>query len=132
MALKLVYDGGCPFCLDFALRAELATGNVALELCDGRRDHALRAQLRQRGLSLARGAILIEGERVWHGSAAIAELCGRLEPDDALLAMLQGVFREPRRAERLYPLLLWARRWALRWRGLPEDPDQPPTPSSPG
>jgi predicted DCC family thiol-disulfide oxidoreductase YuxK len=130
MALKLVYDGGCPFCLDFALRAELAAGLDDLELCDGRRDHALRSELRQRGLSLARGAILIEGDRVWHGSAAIAELCGRMVPGDALLAMLRGVFREPKRAERLYPLLLWARRWALRWRGLPEDPDQ--TRSTPG
>ena len=130
MALKLVYDGGCPFCLDFAQRAELAAGLDDLELCDGRRDHAFRSQLRQRGLSLARGAILIEGDRVWHGSAAIAELCGRMAPGDALLALLQGVFREPRRAERLYPLLLWARRWALRWRGLPEDPDQ--TRSTPG
>ena len=124
MTLVLVYDGGCPFCRHFALRSELVGGVPDLEIRDGRADHALRATLLRRGLPLARGAVLLEGERAWHGSEAIAELCRRLEPSDALLALLGGLFGEPRRAGRLYPLLLAARRLALQWKGLPEDPDQ--------
>ena len=124
MALVLVYDGGCPFCRHFALRSELVGGLPDLEIRDGRSDHQLRAQLKARGLDLACGAVLLEGEQAWHGAAAIAELCGRLKPGDPLLALLRQVFAAPPRARQLYPLLLWARRTALQWKDLPEDPDQ--------
>ena len=124
MTLTLVYDGGCPFCCHFALRSELVGGLPQLEIRDGRGDHTLRAQLKARGLLLARGAVLLENDRAWHGAEAIAELCRRLEPSDPLLALLVQLFALPPRARRLYPLLLWARRLALQWKGLPEDPDQ--------
>ena len=124
MTLVLVYDGGCPFCRHFALRSELVGGLSGLEIRDGRGDHTLRAQLKLRGLDVARGAVLLEGDRAWHGAEAIAELCSRLAPSDPLLALLSQLFAAPPRARRLYPLLLWARRRALQWKSLPEDPDQ--------
>jgi len=123
MTLVLVYDGGCPFCRHFALRSELVGGVPDLAIRDGRADHGLRAQLTRRGLDLARGAVLLEGDRAWHGAEAIAELCSRLQPSDGLLALLGGLFTEPQRARALYPALLAARRLALHWKGLPEDPD---------
>jgi predicted DCC family thiol-disulfide oxidoreductase YuxK len=125
MTLTLVYDGGCPFCRHFALASELRGGIPLLELRDGRADHDLRAALKTRGLNLACGAVLLEDERAWHGAEAIAELCRRLAPSGPLLQLLRGLFSEPNQARRLYPLLLLARRLALQWRGLPEDPDQP-------
>ncbi|MEY4840611.1 MAG: hypothetical protein RLZZ374_1519 [Cyanobacteriota bacterium] len=125
MTLTLVYDGGCPFCRHFALASELRGGIPLLELRDGRADHVLRTALKARGLNLARGAVLLEDERAWHGAEAIAELCRRLAPSGPLLQLLRGLFSEPNQARRLYPLLLLARRLALQWRGLPEDPDQP-------
>ena len=124
MALVLVYDGGCPFCRQFALATELKGGIPLLELRDGRADHALRADLKTRGFNLARGAVLLEGERTWHGAEAISELCRRLAPSDPLLHLLRGLFSGPNRAKGIYPLLLLARRLALHWKGLPEDPDQ--------
>jgi predicted DCC family thiol-disulfide oxidoreductase YuxK len=125
MPPTLVYDGGCPFCRHFALRSELLGGVPGLEIRDGRADHPLRAQLQRRGLHLARGAVLLEGDRAWHGAEAIAELCGRLSPSDPLLGVLRQLFAAPPRARRLYPLLLAARRLALQCKGLPEDPDHP-------
>ncbi len=124
MTLALVYDGGCPFCRQFALATELTGGIPLLELRDGRADHALRAALKARGLNLANGAVLLEGEQAWHGAEAIAELCRRLAPSGPLLQLLQDLFSEPNRARRIYPLLLLARRMALQWKGLPVDPDQ--------
>ena len=124
MTLALVYDGGCPFCRQFAPATELTGGIPLLELRDGRADHALRAALKARGLNLANGAVLLEGERAWHGAEAIAELCRRLAPSGPLLYLLRGLFSEPNRARRIYPLLLLARRMALHWKGLPVDPDQ--------
>ena len=124
MTLTLIYDGGCPFCRNFAVRSELSGGVRGLQIIDGRDDHIQRQQLRERGFALANGAVLIEGQTIWHGSAAIAELCRRMEPSDQLLGLLQGMFRDDARSKILYPALLLARRVALNIRGLNVDPDE--------
>lgn len=123
MSLTLIYDGECPFCRDFALRSELAAGVPDLRIVDGRQADDLRQTLLERGMSLKDGAMLLDGERAWHGSAAIAELCGRMTPSDGLLKLLRGMFKDPRRAARAYPALLLARRLALAVRGFDPDPD---------
>jgi predicted DCC family thiol-disulfide oxidoreductase YuxK len=123
MTLTLLYDGGCPFCRNFAARSELSSGVRGLQIIDGREDHTQRQSLSERGFSLAKGAVLIEGETVWHGSAAIAELCRRMEPSDQLLGLLKGVFCDDARSKILYPALLLARQVALNFRGLSVDPD---------
>ena len=123
MTLTLVYDGGCPFCRAFALRSELAGGIPNLVIRDGRRENALRAMLLNKGYRLADGAMLLEGERIWHGSAAIAELSRRMEPSDPLLNLLGKLFRNNSRSAGLYPSLLLARRCALGLQGTPLDPD---------
>ena len=124
MSLTLVYDGGCPFCRHFALRCELTGGIPELEIRDGRAEQALRQELRRRGMNLADGAVLLEGEQAWHGSAAIAELTRRMRPGDPLLQLLRSLFRDDARSLLLYPGLLLARRLSLSARGLPEDPDE--------
>jgi predicted DCC family thiol-disulfide oxidoreductase YuxK len=120
----LVYDGGCPFCRHFAELSELRGGITGLRIRDGRQDHALRRWLGQRGLRLADGAVLIDGERLFHGAEAIQWLAARMEPSAALLRLLAALMKEPPQARRLYPLLLAARRTALGLQGLPLDPDQ--------
>ena len=121
--LTLIYDGGCPFCRHFALRSALAAGLPELRIVDGREQHQLRHQLRQRGLDLTDGAVLLEGGQAWHGSAAIAELSGRMQASEPLLQVLQLLFRDRQRARWLYPGLLLARRWALGLQGLSPNPD---------
>ena len=124
MAFTLVYDGGCPFCRHFAQRSELIGGLPDLVIRDGRSDYELRAMLRNKGFNLSNGAVLMEGERIWHGSEAISMLCRHLSPSDPLLQLLNGLFRDSARAGFFYPGLLMARRIALGLRGLPVDPDQ--------
>jgi len=119
----LVYDGGCPFCRHFAELSELRSGIAGLQIRDGREDQALRASLAARGWHLRDGAMLLDGERVLHGAEAIQWLCARMEPSAALLRLLAPLLAAPRRARRVYPLLLLARRAALAVRGLPVDPD---------
>ena len=67
MSLTLVYDGGCPFCRHFALRSELTSGIPDLKIRDGRSEQALalRQKLRRRGMNLANGAVLLEGDQAW-------------------------------------------------------------------
>ncbi|QEY31080.1 DUF393 domain-containing protein [Synechococcus sp. RSCCF101] len=124
--MKLVFDGGCPFCRHFAELSELRGGVPQLEIVDGRADRELRQWLAERGCPLARGAVLIDGDELFHGAEAISRLCAALHPSAPLLALLRQVFAGPERTRRLYPLLLLARRLALGWRGLPVDPDDPP------
>ena len=45
MLLTLIYDGGCPFCREFALRSELQAGVPNLRIVDGRADHTIRREL---------------------------------------------------------------------------------------
>ena len=124
MLLTLIYDGGCPFCREFALRSELKAGVPDLRIVDGRADHATRQELNALGLPLRNGAVLIEGEQRWHGSEAIAELSRRMEPSDPLLRLLSSLFCDGQRSALAYPALLAARRIALATRGLSADPDQ--------
>ena len=127
MLLTLIYDGGCPFCREFALRSELKAGIPNLQIVDGRTDHSIRGELNALGLPLRDGAVLIEGEQRWHGSEAIAELSRRMEPSDPLLKLLAKLFRNNQRSALAYPALLAARRVALATRGLSVDPDQAPS-----
>ena len=41
---------------------------------------ALSKELREQGHDLNKGAVLMDGARVWHGSEAIAVLCRQLTP----------------------------------------------------
>ena len=127
MLLTLIYDGGCPFCREFALRSELQAGVANLRIVDGRADHNLRRELNTIGLPLRNGAVLIEGEHRWHGSEAIAELSRRMKPSDRLLGLLANLFADNQRSALAYPALLAARRLALATRGLSVDPDQAPS-----
>ena len=124
MVLTLIYDGGCPFCRDFASRSELNSGIGGFQIIDGRADSHLRRDLLKKGISLANGAVLIENDQLWHGSEAIAELSRRMNPSDPLLGLLRELFQDQPRARLLYPLLLTARRVALGLKGLPVDPDK--------
>ena len=125
MAITLVYDGGCPFCRHFALTSELAAGIQNLKIKDGRADDELRKKLRSKGMELADGAVLLDGEKAWHGSEAISELCRRMTPSGPLLLVLKAVFQDRQRSKAFYPSLLLARRVALRVNGLPVNPDSP-------
>ena len=127
MLITLIYDGGCPFCREFALRSELQAGVPNLRIVDGRADHDLRRELNTLGLQLRNGAVLIEGEQKWHGSEAIAELSRRMKPSDPLLRLLARLFADNQRSALAYPALLAARRLALATRGLSVDPDQVPS-----
>ena len=129
--LRLVFDGGCPFCRFFAELSELKGGLPQLEIIDGRANGPLRQALKAQGYPLSGGAVLmvdLDGKthgdsQVFYGPAAVALLCQHLRPSGELLRLLKAVFASRERTEFLYPLLLWGRRLALGWRGLPVDPD---------
>ena len=62
MLLTLIYDGGCPFCREFALRSELQAGVPNLRIVDGRADHKIRRELNAELLELADEASNVTAE----------------------------------------------------------------------
>ena len=132
MRLRLIFDGGCPFCQRFAELSELKGGLPQLEIIDGRANSRLRQALKAQGYPLSTGAVLMVDRdgvtEIFHGPAAVALLCRQLRPSPGLLRLLKAIFASRERTSFLYPLLLWARRLALGWRGLPVDPDNVPKP----
>ena len=66
--------------------------------------------------------MLLEGQTIWHGSEAIAEISRRMSTSAPLLVLLQRLFADDARAKWLYPGLLAARRAALMVRGLSSTP----------
>ena len=124
MPKTLIYDGGCPFCKAFALRSELKGGIPDLIIRDGREDLLLRGELLEKGFKLSQGAVLIDGDKIWHGSEAISILCKQLKPSDPLLLLLHQIFSDSKRSRILYPCLLVARKLALKYKGLNVDPDR--------
>ena len=119
----LVFDGGCPFCRHFAEVSELRSGIAGLTIVDGRANGTLRQSLAARGYHLRDGAMVLVGERVLHGAAAVAWLCAQMQPSPGLLQLRAAVLADPARCRATYPLLLAARRFALGLKRLPIDPD---------
>ncbi len=118
----LVFDGGCPFCRHFAELSELRSGINSLQIRDGRSDKLLRNKLAAKGFNLSYGAILIDGENILHGADAINWICSRMRPSANLLKILAPLMANQKRSRLLYPLLLQARRLALKIKGIPLDP----------
>ena len=119
----LIYDGGCIFCHRFAEASELHSGISGLAILDGRANAMLRHDLELAGAPLSKGAVLIFGDEIYHGSEAIHWLCARMQPSTRLLQVLALLFAKPSRARCYYPFLLLLRRLALAARGLPVDPN---------
>ena len=113
-----IYDGECPFCNHFAQLLELKSSLTELEILDGRKNLALLTKLYDQGYDLNKGAILIRNEKILHGANAINWICSEMkEPSDSLLELLRIIFTSNKRANILFPLLLWGRRISLIFKG---------------
>ena len=113
-----IYDGECPFCNHFAQLLEIKSSLPEFEILDGRQNLALLSKLYTQGYDLNKGAILIKNEDIMHGAEAISWICSEIkEPSDALLELLRIIFTSNKRANFLFPFLLWGRRLSLTLKG---------------
>ncbi len=115
--LVFMYDGECPFCAHFAELLELKSGLHGIEVKDAREN----VNDLPKGYDMdIKGAMLIKDNEILCGSEAINWICSQLEsPSDALLKILSITFSSRNRSDFLFPLLLNARRVALRLKGIP-------------
>ncbi len=115
-----IYDGECPFCNHFAELIELRSGLTNISVLNGRENLPLITNLLEKGFDLNDGAILLKGEEILHGARAINFICSQIvSPSSSLLKLLKSTFSSQKRTNFLFPFLVIARRFALRFKGVP-------------
>ena len=118
--LIFIYDGECPFCNHFAQLLELKSKIDNISILDGRKNLKLISSLVEKGYDIDKGAILLVGDNVLHGAAAINYVCKQINnPSGNLLNLLSKLFKSNETTNILFPFLIRARRIALISKGVP-------------
>ncbi len=114
-----IYDGECPFCNQFAELLELKSGIPNLSILNGRENLEEINILYRQGFDIDKGAILKKGDEILHGASAIHWICSQIkEPSNSLLKILTITFMSKWRTSMVFPLLLFARRSSLFFKGV--------------
>ena len=114
-----IYDGECPFCNHFAELLELKSKIKYISIIDGRKHLNLINSLQESGYDIDKGAILLNGDNIFHGAEAINTICNQINnPSSGLLIILSNIFKSNQRTKFLFPLLVTARRFALISKGV--------------
>ena len=117
--LTFIYDGECPFCNHFAQLLEIKSKIDKITIIDGRENLFILNDLLKKGYDLDNGAILLQGEYIFHGAEAINVICKEINnPSSALLNILSNIFKSKKRTNFLFPFLVRARRFVLISRGI--------------
>ena len=118
--LTFIYDGECPFCNHFAELLELKSKINNISILDGRKNHKLISLLLEKGYDIDKGAILLKGDKIFHGAEAINHICKQINnPSGNLLKLLSKIFKSTKNTNLLFPFLIRARRFALISKGVP-------------
>jgi predicted DCC family thiol-disulfide oxidoreductase YuxK len=115
--LQIIYDGECPFCASYVRMTRLKTEVGPVRLIDARSGAPEVAAVVALGHDLDTGMIVRHGGEIFHGEAAMRHLAILTAPEGLFNGAMRRVFRSPRRAALLYPVLLRGRRLALRLLG---------------
>ena len=115
--LVFIYDGQCPFCNHFAQLLELKSNLPNIVIKDARQ----RPDELPLGYDIdSKGALLVKDNEILNGAKAINWICSQIkDPSDSLLNILSATFSSSRRADLLFPVLLFARRVTLFFKGVP-------------
>lgn len=115
--LVLVYDKDCPVCDAYCRLVRLREAAGTLRLVNAREGGPLLDELTARGLDVDEGMVLIAGEEVYYGADAMHALSLLSSRSGLFNRINYHVFRSPRLAAALYPVLRAARGLLLRLLG---------------
>jgi predicted DCC family thiol-disulfide oxidoreductase YuxK len=109
----VIYDGQCPFCLSYVslLRLRRAIGEVSL--VDARGYGDLVVSLREQGINLDDGMVLILDGKVFHGADCMNQIAIAGLPKGFFAGVHAWLFRSSFIANRIYPLMKFCRRLTL-------------------
>jgi predicted DCC family thiol-disulfide oxidoreductase YuxK len=113
----IVYDGECPFCSRYValVRLREAIGPVMLQ--DARNGGPLVDDLRRRGYDLDQGMVLLHAGVIHFGADCMHRLALMSTRSTLFNRIHAAIFRRPRLARFLYPILRAGRNLVLRLLG---------------
>jgi predicted DCC family thiol-disulfide oxidoreductase YuxK len=112
--IELVYDRQCPICDYYCQRMDVDESAGKLKRIDAREDSDLMQEITDTGLDIDEGMVLKLDNRIFYGSDAIHKLATLSSRKGAVNKIAYWVFRWPRVARLLYPLLAACRNVLLR------------------
>ena len=113
----LLYDGDCPFCTLYVPYARILDAVGPVRVINARDRGPELAEVYAAGLTLDEGMVLKLGGQLYHGDACVHMLAVLTSEVNAFNRLNAWVFRSPRRARILYPLMRAGRNAALRLMG---------------
>lgn len=113
----LMYDGECPFCSRYVELVRIRDAIGPLRLINARDGGPEVQEVVQDGLDLDEGMVLKLSGRMYHGQDCINALALLSEPRGFFNRFNAWVFRSPKRAAILYPVLRAGRNLVLRLLG---------------
>jgi predicted DCC family thiol-disulfide oxidoreductase YuxK len=113
----IVYDGDCPFCSRYVALVRLREAVGQVVLTNARDGGPLVDELRRRGYDLDEGMVLVHAGEIHHGAECMNRLALMSTPSTAFNRLHAAIFRHPRLAAVLYPVLRAGRNAVLRLRG---------------
>ena len=113
----LVYDGECPACDNYCRVMRIREDVGRLVIVDAREDTPIMREITAAGLDIDDGMVLKLGEQLYYGSDAIHMLALIGSRSGVLNRLNYHLFRSPRVAHRLYPMLRAGRAVLLRLLG---------------
>ena len=115
-ALWVVYDGQCPFCSSYVRLYHLRQ-QARVHLVDARSPHPILEEIRTLGLDLDEGMVVKFVGRFYHGAGALQFLAVLGSGDTPVNRANRLLFRHPRLARWIYPLLVRGRLMTLHLLG---------------
>jgi len=111
--MQIVYDGECPFCSNFVRLYQLRENVGVVDLVDARTTPDLVASFRQKGIEIDNGMVVLWEGRTYYGADAMTLLAMLGAQSGAFATLNRWLFREPRLAKLIYPVLVFGRRATL-------------------
>ena len=115
--LWVVYDGECPFCSSYVLLYRIREHAKHVHLIDARSAHPIVDEVRGEGFNLDEGMAVKFNGRFYHGAAAMNILAILGSNGGVFNRLNHSLFRHPRLARFLYPMLVRGRWIVLRLLG---------------
>lgn len=115
--MQIVYDGDCPFCSRYVRMVRLRAAAGPVELVDARQEHPAVERVKRLGYDLNKGMALLDGEDVHFGDDCVHRIALMSTSSGVFNRLNVAIFRHPRLAKRLYPVLRAGRSATLRLMG---------------
>jgi predicted DCC family thiol-disulfide oxidoreductase YuxK len=111
--LQIAYDGDCPFCTAYVRILRLRESVGSVRLVSARSQDPFIHELRQKGFDLDQGFVAKMGGRYYYGADCLNFLSLLSSPYGFWNRLMALLFRHPRFANVMYPVLRASRNAAL-------------------